>query len=345
MQRNLAPVSTGPFKISLGLTLGTIAVDIFFITSGFLIASSFFERNNIIAFVWARILRIYPALIMAIIFCVFIVGLFFTTNMTSEYLYNIQTYKYFFKNTTLFFGVEYNLPGVFVDTPHKNTVSVSLWTLPYEVRMYIFLAIIASALVFFQKRLGKKNILKIVFLCIAIIAIPANIINRFYQFAPGWHFFRFFSMFFVGVAFYVHRNNIYLSSRLFFLIFTLLLLSFFTALLSFIYKELFYVIYAISLPYLVFYLAYVPSGSIRNFNKFGDYSYGIYIYAFPVQQSVAATIPNVSVGTMILVSFSITFVLSFLSWHLIEKKCLKMKDRYVVFEQMLRYLNRTIVIK
>jgi hypothetical protein len=116
--------------------------------------------------------------------------------------------------------VEYNLPGVFADTPHKNSVNVSLWTLPYEVRMYTALAIIGSALVFFQKRLGQKNILKIVFLGIAILAIPANIINRFYQFAPGWHFFRFFSMFFVGAAFYVHRNNIYLSSRLFFLIFT-----------------------------------------------------------------------------------------------------------------------------
>jgi len=85
----IGTVYAEPFKISLGLTLGTIAVDIFFITSGFLIASSFFEKNNIIAFVWARILRIYPALIIALIFCVFMVGLFFTTNMTSEYLYNI----------------------------------------------------------------------------------------------------------------------------------------------------------------------------------------------------------------------------------------------------------------
>lgn len=61
-----------PLRNTLGITWGTIAVDVFFVTSGFLIASSFFQRNNVTAFVWARILRIYPALIVALLFCVFV---------------------------------------------------------------------------------------------------------------------------------------------------------------------------------------------------------------------------------------------------------------------------------
>lgn len=64
-----------PLRNSIGMTWGSIAVDVFFVISGFLIASSFFERNNIVAFVWARILRIYPALIVAIIFCVLIINI------------------------------------------------------------------------------------------------------------------------------------------------------------------------------------------------------------------------------------------------------------------------------
>ena len=317
-----------PLRGFLGMTLGSIAVDIFFITSGFLIASSFFVRNNILAFVWARLLRIYPALIVAIIFCTFGVGLFFTTNTALEYLSNYDTYKYFFKNITLFFGVEYRLPGVFADTPYKGAINGSIWTLPYEIKMYICLTIIAYIVIYIKKWI-KPNLIKIIFLSIALAAITLNLSNHFQIFCPikpkAIHL---FSMFFMGVAFYVCRENIYISSRVFILLIIFIVPSVF-------FKEIFFIVYCISLPYMVFYLAYVPSGSIRKFNEIGDYSYGIYIYAFPVQQSIAALIPGVSVLTMILLSFFITFILAFLSWIFIEKQALKKKGSYVIFEKML----------
>ncbi len=316
-----------PLRSFIGMTLGTISVDIFFVTSGFLIASSFFGRNNIIAFTWARVLRIFPALIIAVAFCTFVIGLFFTTDAPAEYLTNKETYRYFLKNITLFFGVEYNLPGVFAETPHKHAVNGSIWTLPYEVKMYAYLAIIGSTLIYCKKWF-KTNFLKIIFLCIAVIAISANIINHFQPFIPE-KFIRLFTLFFTGTAFYIWRDNIYLSSRVFLLLVIALSISIFE-------KELFFVIYSISIAYLIFYIAYVPAGIIRNFNKTGDYSYGIYIYAYPVQQSIAALIPDVSIPIMIALSFFFTFILSFISWHLIEKKALKMKDHYVVFEKIIQ---------
>jgi len=133
---------------------GGIALDVFFITSGFLITSSYFSRNNLFLFVWARILRIYPALIVATLFCVFIVGLTFTTLSVWEYLSSGQTLKFFLKNSTLFFGVEGALPGVFANIPWKTTVNGSLWTLPYEITMYLLLAIILFVLGYIQKRLN-----------------------------------------------------------------------------------------------------------------------------------------------------------------------------------------------
>ena len=141
-------------------------------------------------------------------------------------------------------------------------------------------------------------------------------------------------MFFIGAAFYIFRDYIFrdyifLSSRLFLL--ALVVLS-----LSTINKDLFFVICSVLLPYLVFYIAYIPAGSIRKYNNDGDYSYGMYIYAFPVQQSIVAIVPNVSTTNMMAIAFGITLILAIFSWHFIEKKFLKMKGHYVIFEKILR---------
>jgi peptidoglycan/LPS O-acetylase OafA/YrhL len=101
-------------------------------------------------------------------------------------------------------------------------------------------------------------------------------------------------------------------------------------------KDLFFIVYSLFLPYIIFYIVYVPSGQIRKFNIMGDYSYGIYIYAFPIQQTMAALVPGISVTTMIVYSFGFTLIMSILSWHLIEKRFLKMKGTYIFIENMVR---------
>jgi len=264
----LSGVGGEPFFKYIEMTGGTIAVDIFFISSGFLVANSFFGRNNIIAFVWARFLRIYPALIVAMIFCVLIVGLFFTDKPIFIYLNSDETHTYFLRNITLFYGVEFNLPGVFLDIPYKNAVNGSIWTLPYEVKMYAYLAIFGTFLKYFQKCFGR-DLIKKMLLSFGVLALVSHIINHFHFFISV-HSMHLLAMFFMGVAFYAYRDIIYLSSNLFFL-FSLVILF------SILNKDLFFVMYSVLLPYLVFYLAYVPKGVIRKFNNLGDYSYGIYI--------------------------------------------------------------------
>ena len=316
-----------PLRTTIGMTFGSIAVDIFFVTSGFLITSSYLARNNIIAFIWARILRIYPALFVAVIFCILVIGLWFTKYGALEYFSHTQTYKFLLKNTTLFFGIEYKLPGVFHDVPWKNAVNGSLWTLPYEVKMYVILAIILTLAAFLRKWISSVTF-KNTLLLIGLLSIILHIYNHFNPILP-LIFVRLFSMFFIGAALYVYREKVLLSSRLFFVLLIMLLLV------SFISKDIFFVFYSLFLPYLILYFVYVPTGSVRKFNSIGDYSYGMYIYAFPVQQSIATLIPGVDVFTMITYSFSVTFILSILSWHLIEKRFLKMKDVYVFIERFI----------
>ncbi len=321
-----------PLRRAMDMSLGDIAVDIFFVTSGFLITSSYLNRGNLIAFAWARILRIYPGLIVAMIFCVFFIGVWFTSLSTSDYLTDPQTYQYFFKNIILFFGVEYNLPGVFLSVPYASPVNGSLWTLPYEVRMYAILAFILATIVFLRKKIAFitfKNIL----LFVGLFSLVILFVNHFYtlretsSFLPK--FIRLFSVFFVGAMFYVWKDSIKLSYK-WFIIFAVLLVV------SSIHKDVFFIVYYLVLAYIIFFLAYVPSGFIRKFNYLGDYSYGLYIYAFPVQQSLLAIYPNISIFNMVLVSFTITLILSILSWHLVEKKFLKMKNNYKFIENIFK---------
>ncbi len=324
-----------PLGTAIGISLGGLAVDVFFLSSGFLIASSFFIRNNMLAFIWARLLRIYPALIVAIIFCVCVVGLYFTTDSLIDYFSDSQTYKFFKRNVTLFWGVKFHLPGVFEDNPYKEAINGSLWTLPYEIKMYTYLALIGSLLLYMQKKLNKIFI-NHVFLIMAIISLLMTIFNHFYAFM-SIYFIHLFSLFFIGSAFYLYRDKIQLSHHLFFI---LLLFFVVTGLLATDWvvlrygKDYFFIAYSLILPYMLFYLAYVPSGKIRSFNQLGDYSYGLYIYAFPVQQSIVALIPDISVLAMFILSFIISLFLAVLSWHFIEKRFLKMKGNYIIFEKV-----------
>ena len=83
-----------PFQKSLGMTTGSIAVDAFFITSGFLVTASLSKRRSVLDFVVARALRIFPALLVMLLLTVFGIGVFFTSMPVQGYLAAYKTYFY-----------------------------------------------------------------------------------------------------------------------------------------------------------------------------------------------------------------------------------------------------------
>lgn len=327
------PLSTGsgmsePLKSSFGTTFGQIAVDVFFVTSGFLITGSLLRSKSTSKYIVARILRIYPALLVAVLLTVFVLGPVITQLTLTEY-FNGQTFIYLWKNSTLFFGVEFNLPGVFENVPWKNAVNGSLWTLPYEVKMYVYLLIIFVTVTFLKKVTPEKYKGGLTFeRTIALLALTSlllHLLNHVY-FERFDDFIRLFSFFFIGSFFYLYSSAVRMSKRLFFSLCFLCLISAFSSIGLELQSEIFLVIYIITLPYIVFFLAYIPGGVVRRFNSLGDYSYGIYIYAFPLQQISAALIIDISVMEMILVSGVFTLLFAFCSWHLVEKRALQFKS-------------------
>ena len=82
--------------------------------------------------------------------------------------------------------------------------------------------------------------------------------------------------------------------------------------------------------YLILYFAYSPQVKLHNFAKYGDFSYGLYIYAFPVQQLIIHVYKDgkgLNPYTLAILSFFVTLALSALSWHLIEKPFLSLKPK------------------
>jgi peptidoglycan/LPS O-acetylase OafA/YrhL len=122
-------------------TGGELGVWIFFAISGYLVTASFMTRGSAIAFAKARILRIYPAFVAAIMYGI-AVGAIVTRLPIADYFRSSETLSYLSGNLT--FDIQYHLPGVFARNPHSSLVNRSLWTLPGEVFMYCVVGLLGA---------------------------------------------------------------------------------------------------------------------------------------------------------------------------------------------------------
>lgn len=299
-----------------GMDLGNIAVDIFFVTSGFLVSGSVSKRS-LFEYAEARVRRILPALSVAILFCVFVIGLGFTTYSPKNFLLDSQTLRFIVKNETLLTGAAFPLPGVFESTPIPNVVNGSLWTLPWEARLYVILGLIAL--------IAKSPILKLRITLTHLLTFAAfsllllHITNIFFPFVSK-DATRVVCMFFLGSAVYCHRDRIPLHRFACLAAFLLLITS------TFVNKHTFLFTYLFTLPYLVMGVVYLPAGIVRKFNDLGDYSYGIYIYSFPLQQAIVASVTDSSPTMVLAITLPVVLVMAVLSWHFIEQPFLVKKQ-------------------
>lgn len=306
-------------KISHGQwSMGGIAVAIFFMVSGFLITQSYERSSNLLKFIKARFLRIYPGLIMAILFGVFIIGSIVTTLPIREYLTNLNTYNYL--KVLFLFPMQWTLPGVFEHSSMNNSINGSLWTIPFEILSYGVVAILGLV-----GLLKYKNVVLWVFVLslyakhYLIVYVPKDIS---WIYLPS--FFDLFPFFAAGMLIYCYRDKIVLNKWN--AIFSLFILCISLKFGGFVDT------FTIFGAYLVFYFAYNKKIKLNKFGKYGDFSYGIYIYAFPIQQTVTYFIgKDISVITNITISLPITIVLAILSWHLIEKPVLKLKNKRIAY--------------
>lgn len=313
--------------LQFGVTPGSVAVDIFFITSGFLVTGSLIERRELCSFVIARVLRIYPALIIVVALTVFVLGAYFTTLTLSGYFSDAETFKYWIRNSTLLRGSYGYLPDVFENNPYKKAVNGSLWTMPWEVRMYIVLLGVGIVAKFAQWRDWVwKAIVIAIFFTVSAVYLMTYLFDSIVLIKDE-RVLRLFFMFFMGASYFALKEKIYIGHS------AALAALFCTAIAIFFGKSVFLPIYTVLAGYIVLYLALLPKGKVRNFNRFGDYSYGVYIYAFPIQQIIVSRIPGITGIELFFTAFPCVLFCSVLSWHYIEKKCLRLKNKQTLCAQ------------
>jgi peptidoglycan/LPS O-acetylase OafA/YrhL len=123
-----------------GTTASEIGVFIFFAISGYLNSGSLLRGQSWWRFLLRRARRIFPALVGLAIFCV-LLGIALTTAGGAAFWAKVPDFV--FRNSTILFGIRYTLPGVFETNPFPGAMNGSLWTLPHEIKLYIYLAIVA----------------------------------------------------------------------------------------------------------------------------------------------------------------------------------------------------------
>lgn len=288
-------------------------VYIFFAISGYLIAASWTNDPHLIRYFWRRGLRIFPGLIVVTLLTVFILGPLLSQQTAAEYFSHSGTYQYL-KNILLY--IHFELPGVFVDNPYPSSVNGSLWTLPIEFALYISVALVGLVL-----PNGKWASAVVLLTCLGLSFFYDQLLPSFLTlyaiqlkqlFVMG-------SFFWAGAFIYHWQLSRYFSLN-----------TFGVVLIIGIFLQQWPALAALSLylaiPFLVLCFGSQSSGKMDFFNR-ADYSYGLYIYAFPVQQTLIHLYPDWSLWLSISVCLVITMIFAALSWHVIEKPILRFKPK------------------
>lgn len=297
------------FQPYLNLFNTRLAIDGFFVISGFLIAKSYENSQSISDYIFRRVKRIVPAYFFVIVFCALLFSLISSYSIQS-YFFSGQFWSYLAANLTFQNYLQPCLPGVF-QTNAICAVNGALWTIKIEEAFYLLLP------VFYWLVKNKK--INIFVLSGIVYVGSVTYFNYFvaidhYRIAkqlPGA-----LAFFVVGILFY--KNFSYLLKQKHYVIVPCLVLFFLE---QYVWGTHF--LKPITYGFMVFYFAYGFS-FLNNFGKYGDFTYGIYIYHFPlIQLAVFLGLFHSNkpflVGVLVLLT---TLVLAVLSWHLLELRFL-----------------------
>lgn len=311
-------------------------VPVFFSISGFLIAMSFDRNNSIRKYFWNRFLRIYPALWVCFFVTLLILLAF---GLIDKEFANANLYRWsFFQISGYTVGMHVVQKIVFGDFG-VGEVNGSLWTIPIELQFYIFLPLLLS------DKIKKYR----PFILLSVFAVPLfaynqvlyywsrqevnpKILMMYFSFIP--HVFSFL----LGTLFYLNLNRLrkFVEEKflIWLIVYVLIRIGYRALGVTDYYtmerNTFLLLFYRVALIFAVMSFAFSFRWLSDKLLKGNDISYGFYIYHMLIVNTFVQ-LGYVGHYKYILIAFSISIIFGFLSWQLVEKKMLKLKNASLSF--------------
>lgn len=297
-------------KLMPGFYAGNLAVYLFFAISGFLVTLSVIRTrgpylDGLVRYARNRVLRIYPAYLACLLVCVFAIGVAFSTLPPQDYLRAEGTWHYLVQNLQPV-TLAWTLPGVFEGNPYPNVVNGTLWSLSLEVRWYFYLGLLA-ALTIVRRRWAFSVVAS------ALVLFGAW---EWWIAKPDVNEYRALSQTYLIAGLCAHwRDRIPVSHWLMAGLVVVAAIAH--------GSRWFGPAVVLGALYFVLWAAYaLPT---LRWPGTRDYSYGLFLYGFPVQQSLVALFPDIAPLALLPTASAVALLLAAASWHWIERPALRWK--------------------
>ena len=299
-------------------SLGGFGVLVFFSLSGYLVAQSWSADPHVARFTARRLLRIWPGLAAVVLLCTFVLGPLVTHLSLHDY-FRHPFFVDYLKN--LLFLTRGALPLQFTGNTLRDAVNGPLWTIPLELKCYLLLVIV-GVIGLLRRRLWPLLICAALVIPYAVLEPRGEQLVAPFHWAPEKRLFLEFGMFFAaGVVLHYFKFE---SNKQRVIAFGLAVIAAGVALL-------------LGRPLLALWLV-VPIGvvtiggastpGLNQAGRFGDLSYGLYVWAFPIQQTLIWLNRNrLSWNELFALTLVCCVAVAYASWHLVEKRALQWKPR------------------
>ncbi len=300
-----------PWSTGYGVIVSSL-LPVFFALSGFLVMGSASRAQSLRKFVVLRGLRIVPALATEITLSALLVGATLTVLPLSEYFTDHQFFAYF---GSLFGRIRVTLPGVFEHNPVPSLVNISLWTIGPELLCYVYLAVMIVS------GAARHRWIMTVFGCLFVVVdfLRDQFGGSHHEIGQSLLPRSLIVCFILGNLAYLWRHKLPYDWLLFFACLAVGLGT--------IHLVKWEDVGLVALTYCTVFLGVTPIRKIPVLSG-GDYSYGIYLYAYAIQQAVSYLLPGLrQFYWNILISLPIVIVLAMCSWKFVEEPTLSLRKR------------------